>query len=135
MFASIGLAAVVGYLLVSRGFPPDLPRLGPLHGFRRRSGAARSLERFCLIDDNCADEQVAHVDNLKGDRNIIVHGSWGEIDGIPVAASFRKETAGRTEVICEQYSPERMRKIAHDVSQCTKIVMMTITLIKSSGEK
>jgi hypothetical protein len=28
-----------------------------------------------------------------------------------------------------------MRKIARDVSQCTKIVMMTITLIKSSGEK
>jgi hypothetical protein len=75
------------------------------------------------------------VDNLKGDRNTIIHGSWGEIDGVPVVASFRKEASGRTEVFCEEYSHERMRKIALDVSQCTKIVMMTIKLVKSSREK
>jgi hypothetical protein len=57
-----------------------------------------------------------NVEALSGDRNLIVHGTWGELDGVPSVGSLRLETIDRNDVTFEGFPPERMHDFIRDVA-------------------
>jgi hypothetical protein len=66
------------------------------------------------------------IDQLYGDRNFIVHGTWGTIDHTPFAASLRLK-AEKDEFITEPFPQERMMTIYRSIELAKK------TLIDLSG--
>lgn len=59
---------------------------------------------------------LAAADELRDDRNFIVHGSWGMLDpeGVPVALSLRaKSNPG--EIVSEGFPHQRMRAIVREI--------------------
>jgi hypothetical protein len=72
------------------------------------------------------------VQTFSEDRNLIVHGTWGELDGAPVVGSLRLETIDRNEVTFESFPPDRLRDFIRDVTAYRDQVMAIIAQVESS---
>lgn len=55
---------------------------------------------------------IQYINETKDERNIIVHGTWAEFNGIPVVGSLRADTPDQSLVAFEQYPAERLVEIA-----------------------
>jgi hypothetical protein len=75
---------------------------------------------------------VAAVKALSKDRNLIVHGTWGELDGVPTVGSLQPETIDRNEVTFESFPPDRLRRFIRDVTACRNQVTAIIAPLESS---
>jgi hypothetical protein len=73
------------------------------------------------------------VKTLSEDRNLIVHGTWGELDGVPTVGSLQLETIDRNEVTVESFPPDRLRDFIHDVTACRDQAMAIIAQVESSS--
>jgi hypothetical protein len=71
------------------------------------------------------------INEKKVDRNAIVHGTWGEIDGKPIVGSLRFESTHPSYVTFEEYSPERMMDIAQTAINATKNIYAIILRLES----
>jgi hypothetical protein len=71
------------------------------------------------------------VKTLSEDRNLIVHGTWGELDGVPTVGSLQLETIDRNEVTFESFPPDRLRDFIRDVIACRDQVTAIIAQVES----
>jgi hypothetical protein len=74
------------------------------------------------------------VKTLSEDRNLIVHGTWGELDGVPNVGSLQLETIDRNEVTFERFPPDRLRDFIRDVTACRDQVTAIIAQVESSRQ-
>jgi hypothetical protein len=101
----------------------------------------RALAERYLSDDGSPSprsrflDTLDFIDQLKDDRNAIIHGSWGELDGIPIIASLRLKTNSPSKVTSENYPAERMLKIARDIDRCKKIMGAFLNIFEAWREK
>jgi hypothetical protein len=72
---------------------------------------------------------------LKNERNLIIHGSWGEMDGLPVVGSLRLESGDPSLVTYEHYPPSRMYEIEKYALDATRNVSAIIERLESLREK
>jgi hypothetical protein len=72
------------------------------------------------------------VKTLSEDRNLIVHGTWGELDGVPTVGSLQLETIDRNEVTFESFPPDRLRDFIRDVTACRDQATAIIAQLESS---
>ena len=72
---------------------------------------------------------------LSEDRNLIVHGSWCELDGVPTVGSLRLETIDRNDVTFESFPPDRLRDFIRDVTDCRDQAAAIIAQVESSGRE
>jgi hypothetical protein len=72
------------------------------------------------------------VKTLSEDRNLIVHGTWAELDGVPTVGSLQLETIDRNEVTFESFPPDRLRDFIRDVTACRDQAMAIIARVESS---
>jgi hypothetical protein len=72
------------------------------------------------------------VETLSKDRNLIVHGTWGELDGAPVVGSLRLETIDRNEVTFESFPPGRLGDFIRDVTAYQNQVMAIVAQVEIS---
>ena len=72
------------------------------------------------------------VKTLSEDRNLIVHGTWGELDGVPSVGSLRLETIDRNDVTFESFSPDRLRDFLRGVTDRRDQAMAIIAEVESS---
>jgi hypothetical protein len=72
------------------------------------------------------------VKTLSEDRNLIVHGTWGELDGVPSVGSLQLETIDRNEVTFEIFPPGRLRDFIRDVTACRDQATSIIAKVESS---
>jgi hypothetical protein len=72
------------------------------------------------------------VKTLNEDRNLIVRGTWGELDGVPNVGSLQLETIDRNEVTLESFPPDRLRDFIRDVTACRDQVTAIIAQVESS---
>ena len=72
------------------------------------------------------------VKTLTDDRNLIVHGTWGEFDGVPTVGSLQLETIDRNEVTFESFPPDRLRDFIRDVTTCRDQATAIIAQVESS---
>jgi hypothetical protein len=72
------------------------------------------------------------VKTLNEDRNLIVRGTWGELDGVPNVGSLQLETIDRNEVTLESVPPDRLRDFIRDVTACRDQVTAIIAQVESS---
>ena len=75
------------------------------------------------------------VTRLSEDRNLIVHGTWGELDGVPTVGSLQLETIDRNEVTFESFPPDRLRDFIRDVTACRDQVTAIIAQVESSRQR
>ena len=76
------------------------------------------------------------VKALSEDRNLIVHGTWGELDGVPTVGSLQLETIDRNDVTFESFPPGRLREFIRDVTACRDQAMAIIAQVEStSGDR
>lgn len=77
------------------------------------------------------------IEHHRRDRNFILHGSWAKFNGIPMAASLREKdkNARADEVVSETFPPERLRAIAHNISQCKIVIERTRDILIALREK
>jgi hypothetical protein len=73
------------------------------------------------------------VKTLSEDRNLIVHGTWAELDGVPSVGSLQLETIDRNEVTFESFPPGRLRDFIRDVTARRDQAMAIIAQVESSG--
>ena len=73
------------------------------------------------------------VKTLSEDRNLIVHGTWGELDGVPSVGSLRLETIDRNDVTFESFPPDRLRDFIRGVTDCRDQAMAIIAEVESSS--
>jgi hypothetical protein len=73
------------------------------------------------------------VQALSEDRNLIVHGTWCELDGVPSVGSLQLETIDRNDVTFESFPPDRLRDFIRDVTACRDQAMAIIAQVESSG--
>lgn len=77
-------------------------------------GTLRSLIDKVLIEKGLIDEAdratklLDGIEELKDQRNLIVHGSWGDIDGVAAVGSLRAKTDDANSVTVEFFPPRRM---------------------------
>jgi hypothetical protein len=69
---------------------------------------------------------------LSEDRNLIVHGTWGELDGVPTVGSLQLETVDRNEVTFESFPPNRLHDFIRDVTACQDQVTAIVAQVESS---
>jgi len=83
--------------------------------------AARKMEGEAM---QALIDALQTADELRGDRNFIVHGNWGTLDpgGIPVALSLR-EKSEPGEIVSEGFPHERVRAIARAIVQTKNEIM------------
>jgi hypothetical protein len=72
------------------------------------------------------------VKTLSEDRNLIVHGTWGELDGVPTVGSLQLETIDRNEVTFESFPPDRLRDFIRDVTALPNQATAVIAEVESS---
>ena len=72
---------------------------------------------------------------LSEDRNLIVHGTWGELDGVPSVGSLRPETIDRDHVTFESFPPGRLHDFIRDVTVCRDQAMAIIAQVESSRQE
>ena len=77
------------------------------------------------------------IERHRLDRNFILHGTWGQLNGIPIAASIRekdKRVRG-DEIVSETFPPDRLRAIAHNIIQCKIVTDRTRDILIALREK
>jgi len=56
------------------------------------------------------------IDVLRDDRNLIMHGTWGRNElGVPIALSLRAKPLAPNQLVSEEFSDTRMRKIVSGI--------------------
>lgn len=75
------------------------------------------------------------VKTLSEDRNLIVHGTWGELDGVPTVGSLQLETIDRNEVTFERFPPDRLRDFIRDVTACRDQATTIIAQVENSRRR
>jgi hypothetical protein len=78
---------------------------------------------------------AAGVKTLSEDRNLIVHGTWGELDGVPTVGSLQLEVIDRDHVTFESFPPDRLRDFIRDVTSCRDQAMAIIAQVESSRRR
>ena len=73
---------------------------------RRLKGDKFKAHRRTIMD------VIAYVRATKHERNLVIHGSWGEIDGTPIAGSLREDTPDPSLITFVHFHRENMREIA-----------------------
>jgi len=63
---------------------------------------------------------IGYIGEAKSERNAVIHGTWGELNGTPVVGSLRFETTSKEFVTFEDYSPQRMLAIEQIALDATK---------------
>jgi hypothetical protein len=61
---------------------------------------------------------LVEIDNIKNQRNLIVHGMWGEIHGIAAVGSLRTKPNDPNNVIYEDWPPTRIIAFADQTPRC-----------------
>jgi hypothetical protein len=83
------------------------------------------------------------VDQLKEERNRIVHGSWGIlvspnpnglIDRVPMVISLRLPSINPSDVTSETYPPSMMHEIANRISDCLTFLNLFLLQIEAAPE-
>jgi hypothetical protein len=101
----------------------------------------RGLSERYLIDEGTPSprsrflDALDIIDQLREDRNLIIHGAWGEVDGIPILLSLRAKPDAPANIAGETYPPSRMVKIAVDIGRCIKIMNAFLGIFESSRKK
>jgi hypothetical protein len=65
----------------------------------------------------------------------VVHGTWGELDGVPSVGSLRLETIDRDHVTFESFPPARLHDFIRDVTVCRDQAMAIIAQVESSRQE
>jgi hypothetical protein len=75
-----------------------------------RTFASKHLEGDDLTEMRVILKDIAL---LQGDRNFIIHGSWGTLmpEDVPIAASVREKSDKSDEVVSETFDKDRMEDI------------------------
>jgi hypothetical protein len=94
------------------------------------SGSSTSAETRLAVLAVAAD-----VEALSKDRNLIVHGSWCEIDGVPSVGSLRLETIDRNGVTVESFPPHRLHDFIREVTTCHDQAMAIIAQVEMRAGK
>jgi hypothetical protein len=98
----------------------------------RKSGGGSSTETVSTEIRLAVLAVAAAVKALSEDRNLIVHGTWGELDGVPTVGSLQLETIDRNEVTFESFPPDRLRDFIRDVTACRDQVTAIVAQVESS---
>ena len=98
----------------------------------RKIGSGSSTETVSTEIRLAVLAVAAAAEALSEDRNLIVHGAWGEVDGVPTVGSLHLKTIGRNEVTSESFPPDRLRDFIRDVTACRDQVMAIIAQVESS---
>jgi hypothetical protein len=72
------------------------------------------------------------VEALSEDRNLIVHGTWCELDGVPTVGSLRLETIDRNDVTFESFPPDRLHDFIRDAAACRDRAVVIIAQVEGS---
>jgi hypothetical protein len=96
----------------------------------------RALGLRNLIDDKIQDflDLLVAIDEYRGDRNFIVHGTWILLNNIPAAMSLRQD-AEPGKVVTETFPRERMYEIVHGIEQCRKKLLILEGGLRTSRDK
>jgi hypothetical protein len=73
------------------------------------------------------------VKTLSEERNLIVHGTWGELDGVPTVESLRPETIDSNVVTFESFPPDRLRDFIRELTTYRDQAMAMTAQVESSG--
>jgi hypothetical protein len=92
-------------------------------------GPSLSNERKSISD------LIDFINENKGDRNVVIHGSWAEREGIPVVGSLRFENYNDDFITFAVYDANRMRAIEKAAIDASKNVKALILRIKASRGK
>ena len=98
----------------------------------RKIGSGSSTETVSTEIRLAVLAVAAAVKTLSEDRNLIVHGTWGELDGVPTVGSLQLETIDRNEVTFESFPPDRLRDFIRDVTACRDQVTAIVAQLESS---
>jgi hypothetical protein len=101
----------------------------------------RLLKEFRKIGSGSASTEIrlavlavaGTVKALSEDRNLIVHGSWCEIDGVPSVASLRLDTIDRNDVTVESFPARRLHDFIREVTTCRDQTMAIIAQVETRG--
>jgi hypothetical protein len=94
-------------------------------------------ERYLSEDDEPSSRSkfldiLDKIDHLRDDRNNITHGTWGEIDLVPVVMSLRAKNDDPTNITGETYPRQRMNQIADDIFGCTQVIILYFPIFDMS---
>jgi hypothetical protein len=92
-------------------------------------GPSFSNERKSIAD------LIAFVNENKTDRNVVIHGSWAEREGVPIVGSLRFENNAGDFVTFEVYDANRMRAIERAAIDAAKNGQALIARIEASRGK
>jgi hypothetical protein len=74
------------------------------------------------------------VDQRRVDRNDVVHGSWGRMDGAHIVGSLRSKTPDLSNVTTETFNAARLRAIVDDINRCGAFIYVLTELLEASRE-
>jgi hypothetical protein len=100
-------------------------------------GTIRNLVKDVLVPKGMLDESIQttalldEIDNIKNQRNLIVHGMWGEIHGIAAVGSLRIKTADPNNVIYEDWPSTRMVAFADQTARCRDDALKLVERIET----
>jgi hypothetical protein len=90
-----------------------------------------------LIGDRFKPERKAIVNLIdylsatRFERNLVIHGTWAEMDGQPIVGSLKADTTDASLVTFEQYPVSRIREIEGYARSATKNMLAIIQRIES----
>jgi hypothetical protein len=76
---------------------------------------------------------INKINEFRSDRNSVVHGTWGELDWIPVVGSLRFETSHSDFVMFESFDHDRLRvieKVAFDASKNVTMLILRLEALR-----
>src|ERR1700733_4939 len=76
-----------------------------------------------------------YIEHRRRERNFILHGSWGQLDGVPVASSLREKSQNASEFAAETFPHPRLNAIVNDIDQCKRFVSRTREIVVALREK
>lgn len=76
-----------------------------------------------------------YIEHRRRERNFILHGSWGQLDGIPIASSLREKSQNESEFAAETFPHPRLNAIARNIDQCKRFVVRTREIVVALREK
>ena len=96
----------------------------------RKIGSSSSTETISTEIRLAVLAVAGAVKTLSEDRNLIVHGTWGELDGVPIVGSLQLETIDRNEVTVESFPPDRLHDFIRDVTACRERAIAIIAEVE-----